>query len=245
MENVWTIIPALNEAGNIDEVLKGLVSAGLLAEQIVVVDGGSEDETVQIAESLGAEVLIERRRGYGLACLEGLSLVEKKHSKEDLEKIVILFIDADGSDSADDALSLVQSVCSGNVDFALGSRLASAESAKAVPPVSRMGNKFCCAVVNLCLGGSFTDLGPLRAITWPALEKLQMADQSWGWTLEMQIKALRAGLKTNEVPVSYKERLSGESKISGSLIGGFRAGTKIIFVLLKHLLFGKTIQSSS
>lgn len=233
MENVWAIIPALNEAGNIETVVNRLKSIDLKSKQIVVVDGGSSDNTVELANALGAKTVIEPQRGYGIACLQGLNFIRDNKESDDQ---VVLFVDADGSDCIQDGAQLVKLVASGEVDMALGSRLSRPEAAASVPPVSRWGNKFCCVIMNTLFGSKFTDLGPLRAISWRAIEGLAMADKTWGWTLEMQIKAASQGLRVQEIPVDYQEREFGESKISGSLIGAVKAGSKILYVLGRHVL---------
>ncbi len=150
-----------------------------------------------------------------------------------------MFIDADYSDYPEEMGKILAPIINGTAEFVIGSRLSDPISAKAVPIVARCGNTFATYVIKQLYGMEFSDMGPFRAISWNALQQLQMQDRTWGWTLEMQIKAARMKLPSAEVSVRYRSRHSGKSKISQSFIGALRAGTKILFVLAKYSLAPK------
>jgi len=232
LARLQVIIPALNEEGSISNVINSLIAEGISSSQITVVDGGSTDKTAEMIESAGANLLVEQRRGYGRACLKALAELRPKMEASS----IVLFVDADGSDDISDLKKILQVMEAKQADLVIGSRLVLEESKKSVPPVSRLGNAFACWVIARLYGVQFSDLGPFRAIRWSALESLQMSDEDWGWTVEMQIKAARQGLQCEEVAVAYRQRESGESKISGSLIGGLKAGYKILFILGKYTM---------
>ena len=231
LEHVNVVIPALNEEGSISSVINGLIAEGIAPNRITVVDGGSIDRTASQVRLIRANLLIEEKRGYGAACLKALTELEPFLN----DQSVILFIDADGSDDTTDVRKILSLIEEKQADFVLGSRLLLEESRKSVPIVSRLGNTFATWVINRVYPIKYSDLGPLRAIRWPALKKLRMSDEDWGWTVEMQIKAAKENISTKEIAVNYRERTAGESKISGSLVGGFKAGVKILSVLAKHL----------
>jgi glycosyltransferase involved in cell wall biosynthesis len=221
---VAAVIPALNEEQGIARVLPA-IPRDLVAE-VVVVDNGSTDRTAEVARTLGATVLSEPRRGYGAACLKGLA-----HLAHDPPEVVV-FLDGDGSDRPEELAALLRPITREGADLVIGSRLRGRREPGAMLPHSYWGNVFCCAVINRLHGTRFTDLGPLRAVTWAGLEALRMADRDYGWTAEMQIKAARRGLKVVEVPVSYRCRL-GRSKVSGTLRGTLGAATKILWMAVR------------
>ena len=217
------VIPALNEEQAIAQVLDGL-PPGLFA-RVVVVDNGSTDATAAVARSHGADVVPEPRRGYGQACLAGLAALG-------CDPDIIVFMDADGSDVSAEAESLLGPIRRGEADLVIGSRaLGNAEPGSLTWP-QRWGNRLSVALIRLLFGHRYTDLGPFRAIRRQSLEVLGMQDTNFGWTVEMQVKALQRGLRAQEVRVSYRRRL-GHSKISGTVSGVLRAGTKIIWTILK------------
>ncbi|HSC77555.1 MAG TPA: glycosyltransferase family 2 protein, partial [Candidatus Acidoferrales bacterium] len=198
-------MPALNEEQAIAQVFDAL-PPGLFA-RILVVDNGSTDATAEVARARGAEVVSERRRGYGQACLAGLAALS--HDPD-----IVVFMDADGSDVPAEAELLLESIRRGEADLVIGSRaLGGAEPGSLTWP-QRWGNRLSCALIRLLFGHRYTDLGPFRAIRRQSLEALGMQDTNFGWTVEMQVKALKRGLRVAEVPVSYRRRL-GQSKISG------------------------------
>ncbi len=224
-ERVAIILPALNEEAAIGGTLAGL--AGLGAEQIIVVDNGSTDRTGEVARAGGAEVVSEPRRGYGRACLAGIAELRGKIS-------TVVFIDADGSDDPRDLPRLLGPIERGKADLVLGSRLRGEREPGALPPQQHLGNIIAIGMLRLIVGAQHTDLGPFRAIRREALERLEMRDTGFGWTIEMQIKAHRKGLRTIEIPVNYRRRRAGTSKISGNAVSVVRAGSKIVWTILRN-----------
>ncbi len=217
------LIPALNEEENIQHVLMGLQGRGL--RRVVLVDNGSTDATAELARVHGAEVVTEPRRGYGSACLAGLEYL--RNDPPD----VVLFLDCDGADDPDDIPTLLEPVRTGEAEFVVGSRTSGPIEPGALTPVQHFGNVLSCALVRLLFGVKFTDLGPFRAITWSAIEDLEMADRDFGWTVEMQAKAAKRGVRCAEVPVACRRRHAGQSKVSGTLKGSFKAGVKILYTI--------------
>jgi glycosyltransferase involved in cell wall biosynthesis len=225
-ERVALIIPALNEEAAIEATLAGLAGRGLA--QIIVVDNGSTDGTAVAARRAAATVVSEPRRGYGQACLAGMAALAP-------EITVVAFMDADGSDSPDDLDALLQPIADGHAAMTLGSRVLGERESGALTPQQQFGNRLATALMRLLHGARYTDLGPFRAIRREALAGLGMRDTNFGWTIEMQIKAHRAGLPIREVPVRYRRRRVGQSKISGTISGTVRAGTKILWTIVKYL----------
>lgn len=225
---IAVVIPALNEEQSIPLVLGALPSAWV--DAVLVVDNGSSDRTAQVARANGATVVSEPRRGYGSACLRGLAeLAGRPGGPPD----VVVFLDADYSDHPGELPLLVLPILDGDFDLVLGSRLSGCRDPGAMPPQSVWGNRLACYLMRRLLGAHYTDLGPFRAIRWEALERLGMADRDFGWTIEMQIKAARQGLRVREVPVSYRRRV-GTSKISGTVRGTILAGSKILLTIARY-----------
>lgn len=222
-KTVAVIIPALNEEQSIGLVLSEMPSE---FDQVVVADNGSADATASIARERGATVVLESQRGYGAACLRAMAELELNPPD------VVLFCDADHSDHAEDALTVAQTVCSGKADMCIGSRVLGQRERGSLTPQQAFGNWLATTLIYLRWRKRYTDLGPLRAITWTALTEMRMADTTWGWTVEMQIKAAQHGIKTVEIPVRYRNRI-GKSKISGSLLGSIRAGYKILYTIAR------------
>ena len=216
------IIPALNEEQSIgrvlDEVPPGLCSV------ILVVDNGSSDRTAEIAALHGASVLTEPRRGYGNACLRAMK--ELPAGTE-----LVLFLDGDGGDLPGEARRLIEPIERGEADFVVGSRELGQREPGALSPHQRFGNWLATALIHLLFGYRYTDLGPFRAIRAESLTVLEMRDPTYGWTVEMQIKALRHGLRVVETPVSCRRRRYGSSKVSGSISGSLKAGCKILWTI--------------
>ncbi|MEM6692190.1 MAG: glycosyltransferase family 2 protein [Planctomycetota bacterium] len=231
LESVWVIIPALNEEASIGSVLQDLPDVG----RVIVVDNGSRDQTLQIASSKGADVVQEPRRGYGAACLRGIAQVEKLIGNGARPPEVIVFADADYSDHVHTLSTLIEPIQTGVFDFVLGSRLLGKREPGAMPPQSVWGNRLACFLMRLRFGFKFTELGPFRAISWSSLGDLGMCDQNFGWTIEMQIKAIQNGLRILEVPTDYRNRV-GTSKISGTFSGTIKAGYKILYTVAKYSL---------
>jgi len=224
---VMVIIPALNEEESLPLVLRDLPQVG----RSIVVDNGSTDRTAAIARAEGAHVVSEPRRGYGSACLRGLAEIESLPS-ESLPRVIV-FLDADYSDHPELLTELVRPILAGEADFVLGSRLSGVREPGAMPAQSLFGNRLACFLMRILFGARYTDLGPFRAIDYAALKRLRMIDTNYGWTVEMQIKAARAGLRTVEIPVPYRCRI-GQSKISGTILGSIKAGWKILFLIAKY-----------
>lgn len=214
--SVSVIIPALNEETSIAKVIAAIPE---WVDDIVVVDNGSTDATGDIAENAGARVVFEPRRGYGQACLSGIAALDNPD--------VIVFLDADFSDDPRCMDGLVDPIADGKADLVIGSRTLGKCEAGALTPQARFGNWLACRLIRLFWGIRCTDLGPFRAIAADSLQRLDMRDPDYGWTVEMQIKAASRGLRVQEAPVPYRRRI-GKSKISGTLRGVIGAGTKIL-----------------
>lgn len=226
---VDALIPALNEAGAIGRVLDALPRPPL--RRVVVCDNGSTDGTAEIALGRGAEVVREPRRGYGAACLRGMEALAGDPPD------VVLFLDGDLSDDPADAARILEPVLSGRADLVIGSRALGRRERGSLTPQARFGNWLATRLLRLLYGARFTDLGPFRAIRYDALLALAMRDRDFGWTVEMQVKAARAGLRAEEVPVRYRRRV-GTSKISGTLAGSVRAGAKILSTIAADFIRG-------
>ncbi len=222
---ISVIIPAYNEEKSLPLVLNDLPKDQL--HQIIVVDNRSTDRTAEVARKNGATVVHERRRGYGRACLTGMAALDAPD--------IVVFLDGDYSDYPEEISLLVEPILKGEADFVVGSRMLLAESRQALLPQARYGNQLAVFLIRLFFGHRFTDLGPFRAIRSESLQAIGMHDQDFGWTVEMQIKAVQNGLRIREVPVRYRIRV-GVSKITGTLSGTLKAGTKIIYTIFKYLI---------
>lgn len=218
---VTVIIPALNEAQSIAKVISAIPD---WVDDILVVDNGSTDATIQMAANAGATVMTEQQKGYGAACYLG---VENTQNAD-----IIVFIDADYSDHAEEMNSLVDPITDDRAHMVIGSRKLGRAQRGALTPQQRFGNGLACFLIKLFWGKSYTDLGPFRAISSSALRQINMQDRGFGWTVEMQIRAIQEDMTVLEVPVRYRKRI-GKSKISGTVKGTVMAGTiilKTIFV---------------
>lgn len=220
------VIPALNEERSLPLVLADLPRPPV--RRVVVADNGSSDATARVAREGGAEVVDATRRGYGSACLAGLDHVRRTGPPD-----IVVFVDADWSDHPEELPRLVAPILAGEADLVIGSRILGSREPGALLPQARAGNLIACGLIRLLYGHRFTDLGPFRAVRWDALERLGMSDPNFGWTAEMQVKALRKGLRCAEVPVSYRRRV-GVSKITGTVTGTVRAGYKILWTVLRY-----------
>ena len=225
VSRISIIIPAYNEESSIGLVLDALPQEKI--HEIIVVDNGSTDATARVAQEHGARVVKEPRKGYGSACLKGIDQLD--------DPDIVVFIDGDFSDFPEEIVLLIGPIETGEKDFVLGSRMIFPKSQLALLPQARYGNRLAILLIKLFFKYEFTDLGPFRAIRYSSLMSLGMQDRDFGWTVEMQIKALRNGLRIHEVPVNYRKRV-GISKITGTLSGAIRAGTKIIYTIFKYLL---------
>lgn len=227
---VAVVIPALDEERSVARVVSEIPRAGdgFAVSEIVVVDNGSSDATAEAARGAGARVVSEPRRGYGRACLAGIAALDGAPPD------VVVFLDADASDDPSEMPLLVAPIRAGD-DFVVGSRVLGAAEPGALAPQARYGNRLACFLLRVFYGARFTDLGPFRAIRYGALRALGMRDTNYGWTVEMQLRAARAGLRSSEVPVSYRRRV-GRSKITGTVRGTILAGAKILWTLARHAI---------
>ena len=217
---IAVIIPAFNEELAIQQVIGAIPG---WVDDIIVVDNGSTDRTAETAAAQGARVLHEPRRGYGSACLTGIAVLDNPD--------VVVFLDGDFSDYPDEMSLLVDPLVKNEADMVIGSRVLGKAEKGALTPQQRFGNRLACTLMNIIWRVRFTDLGPFRAVRYSALTDLGMRDRDYGWTVEMQIRAVQHGLRVIEVPVSYRKRI-GVSKVSGTIRGVIGAGTKIIGIIL-------------
>ncbi len=217
--SIDVVIPALNEERSLPRVLDDLPTRWI--RRVVVVDNGSSDATAEVAREAGAELVREPRKGYGSACLAGLA-----HLAADAPEIVA-FLDADYSDFPGELPRVLAPLLEGEAELCIGSRTIGPREAGALLPQARFGNRLACGLLALLYDYTFTDLGPFRAIRWETLERLRMSDPDFGWTVEMQVKAAKQGVRAVEVPVSYRARI-GQSKVTGTLRGTVMAGYKIL-----------------
>ena len=224
------MIPALDEERGLEGVLAALPRGTL--RTIVVVDNGSVDRTADVARAAGARVVREPRRGYGAACLAGLAALRPRPPE------AVVFLDADGSDDPADLPALLAPLLAGEADLVIGSRVRGAREAGALAPLQVFGNRLAAVLLWALYGARTSDLGPFRAVRWQALEALGMRDRDYGWTVEMQARAARAKLRVVEVPVRYRRRTHGHSKVAGTLRGAVGAGWKILFTLARVRLGG-------
>ncbi len=220
---VLLIIPALNEAESIGPLLS-TVDRGIV-DWIVVADNGSSDGTGERAAAGGAQVVREERRGYGSACLTAIH----KGPVAD----ILVFMDGDGSDDPREIETLLSGLLDHDADLIIGSRRLGKAEKGALTPVQTFGNALTCGLVRLLWGVRYTDLGPFRAIRRQAYDRLAMSDPDFGWTIEMQIKAAQQKLRVVEIPVTYRTRRAGQSKVSGTFLGSFRAGKRILGYVLE------------
>lgn len=222
------VIPALDEAGNIDPLFDAIERIpGAPFRHVILADNGSSDRTRERAAVRGAVIRREPRRGYGAACLNALDWIRTQGAHPD----AVAFLDADLSDDPEALPAVLEPIESGRAELAIGSRVRRAEPG-ALNLVQRFGNGLACTLMAILGGRRYSDLGPLRAVRWATLERLDMRDRTWGWTVEMQMKAALLGVPTDEVDVPYRRRRVGRSKISGTISGVARAGTRIIATIL-------------
>jgi glycosyltransferase involved in cell wall biosynthesis len=223
------IIPAFNEQNGVGQVIKDLPLN--LVREIIVVNNNSNDKTSAVAAKAGATVLDEPRKGYGYACLKGMDYIALKNIKPD----VVVFLDADYSDHPEELAEIVQPIISEHYDLVIGSRALGMKARGSMTPQQIFGNWLATRLIRLFFKTKYTDLGPFRAIKYSSLLSLNMSDKTYGWTVEMQIKAAKKRMKITEVPVSYRVRI-GKSKVSGTIKGTIMAGYKILYTIFKYSL---------
>ena len=216
------IIPALNEELSIARVLRAIPR---WVDKIIVADNGSHDRTAEIAQNNGAHVVLAPKRGYGSACLAGIATLDRNVD-------VVVFLDGDYSDYPEEMDLLVVPIVQNEADMVLGARVSALHQPGALTPQQYLGNLLACWLISHFWNVSFKDLGPFRAIRFSSLQSLNMSDQNYGWTVEMQIKAIQKSLRIKEIPVKYRARI-GQSKVSGTVRGVLGAGTKIIYTIFK------------
>ena len=227
-QTVSVIIPAHNEALSIAAVIKALkdqnVDGRSLVDHIIVCDNASDDNTAQIAQKAGADVIVENNKGYGFACLAAMQLLDETLSQTD-DKGYVVFVDGDHSVDARELKYLLEPLANG-YDLVVGSRANDAMEQGALSPHQRFGNQLASLLIRLIWRQSITDLGPFRAIRYSALQMINMQDKRFGWTVEMQVKTIQADLRYTEVEVTTRKRI-GVSKISGTLSGSIGAAVGI------------------
>lgn len=228
MQNIKIIIPAFNEENAIGNVIRDIPVN--FASEVIVVNNASTDDTAIIAKSGGATVLVESQKGYGRACLRGINYL--KNLNENID--IVVFIDADYSDYPEEMPLLIAPILQQNADLVIGSRALGKRATGSMTIPQIFGNWLATNLLKILYNVDFTDLGPFRAIKYERLLQLNMQDTTYGWTVEMQLKAAKHNLKCMEVPVTYRNRI-GISKISGTIKGTIMAGYKIIWTIFKHL----------
>lgn len=227
MKVIDVIIPAYNEAGSIGMVIKALPKT---VRDVVVVNNNSTDATHKEATKAGATVLFEEKMGYGHACLKAMDYIAQKTEKPD----IVVFLDGDFSDYPEEIQKLIAPIIHGKAVFTVGARLKHLREPGAMTPAQIFGNGLAAVLMKIMYGAKFTGLGPFRAITYEALTGLAMEDKTYGWTIEMQLKVLKQKLPYAEVPVRYRKRSAGFSKVSGTVKGSVMAGIKIIGWIFKY-----------
>lgn len=223
---IKVIIPAFNEEKAIVNVINEIPK---MVSEIIVVDNNSNDKTSEVAKKTGATVLFEERKGYGYACLKGMDYIKNQNEIPD----IIVFLDGDYSDYPEELTRIIKPIVEKDIDFVIGARVKRLREFGAMTPQQVFGNWLATFLMQLFFNAKFSDLGPFRAIKYQKLLALQMEDKTYGWTVEMQLKALKQNLTYIEIPVKYKNRI-GVSKVSGTVRGTIMAGVKIIGWILKY-----------
>ncbi len=223
---IIVIIPAFNEAKSIDKVISEIPKD--IVGEVVVVNNNSSDETSKVARQAGATVLNEPQQGYGFACLKGIDYAKKQKPE------IVVFLDADYSDYPEEMRALIKPITEDGYDMVIGSRALGERQAGSMTIPQIFGNWLATNLMRLFYGVHYTDLGPFRAIKFESLLALNMQDTTYGWTVEMQLKAAKMKMKTTEMAVNYRRRV-GKSKISGTVKGTILAGYKIITTIFKYL----------
>ena len=226
MPIIKVIIPAYNEADSISHVINDIPE---IVDEVIVVSNNSTDATETNAKQAGATVLKESRKGYGYACLKGMGYVSKQETKPD----IIVFLDGDYSDYPEELTKIVEPIVNEDIDFVIGSRVKRLREQGSMTIPQIFGNWLATSLMRLMFKSTFTDLGPFRAIKHNSLIALGMKDKTYGWTVEMQLKALKQKFKYVEIPVNYRNRI-GVSKVSGTIKGAIFAGIKILGWIFKY-----------
>ena len=223
---IKVIIPAYNEQDSIANVINDIPN---IVDEVIVISNNSTDNTEVNAKNAGATVLSEKRKGYGYACLKGMNYVASQKTKPD----IIVFLDGDYSDYPEQLTELVHPIINNDIDFVIGSRVKELRESGSMTPQQVFGNWLATFLMKLFFGAKFTDLGPFRAIKYNKLLALEMEDKTYGWTVEMQLKALKQKLSYTEISMKYRNRI-GVSKVSGTVKGTIFAGIKILGWIFKY-----------
>jgi glycosyltransferase involved in cell wall biosynthesis len=226
MPIIKVIIPAYNEQDSIGKVVRDIPK---IVDEIIVISNNSTDKTEENAKNAGATVLSESRKGYGYACLKGMDYVARKEIKPE----IVVFLDGDYSDYPEQLIALINPILIDNLDFVVGARVKELRESGAMTPQQIFGNWLATTLMKLFFNARFTDLGPFRAIKYDKLLGLKMEDTTYGWTVEMQLKALKQQLTYTEVRMKYRNRI-GISKVSGTIKGSILAGIKILGWIFKY-----------
>ena len=226
MPIIKVIIPAYNEQDSIGKVVRDIPK---IVDEIIVISNDSTDKTEENAKNAGATVLSESRKGYGYACLKGMDYISQKEIKPE----IVVFLDGDYSDYPEQLTALINPILIDNLDFVVGARVKELRESGAMTPQQIFGNWLATTLMKLFFNARFTDLGPFRAIKYDKLLGLKMEDTTYGWTVEMQLKALKQQLTYTEVPMKYRNRI-GVSKVSGTIKGSILAGIKILGWIFKY-----------
>ncbi|MDA7558431.1 glycosyltransferase family 2 protein [Flavobacteriaceae bacterium] len=226
MPLIKVIIPAYNEADSISHVIGDIPA---IVDEIIVVNNNSTDATEKNAKQAGATVLKEKRKGYGYACLKGMTYITEQNQTPD----IIVFLDGDYSDYPEELTTIIQPILDKNIDFVIGARTENLREQGSMTMPQIFGNWLATSLMRLLFKSTFTDLGPFRAIKYDKLLALKMEDKTYGWTVEMQLKILKKTYSYVEVPVNYRNRI-GISKVSGTLKGAIFAGVKILGWIFKY-----------
>lgn len=229
--DIKVLIPAYNEEQTLPLVLADIPRD--LVSEVVVTDNNSTDRTAAVGKKGGATIVFESKAGYGAACLRGMAYLASLPEAERPD--IVVFMDADFSDHGQEMQSLVRPIVEDGIEMVIGSRSLGECEPGAMTVPQRYGNLLAVTLMRWIYGARFTDLGPYRAIRYDSLMRLDMADRDFGWTVEMQLKAAKKGLRFTEVPVSYRVRPAGESKVSGTVKGTVMAGYKILYTIFKYL----------
>lgn len=226
MPIIKVIIPAFNEEDSIKHVINDIPD---IVDEVIVVSNNSTDNTEKNAKGSGATVLVETQKGYGYACLKGMDYIAQQEKKAG----IIVFLDGDYSDYPEELVKIVNPIIEDNVDFVVGARVKELREKGSMTLPQIFGNWLATSLMRLFFRSTFTDLGPFRAIKYSKLLDLKMEDKTYGWTVEMQLKALKQKFTYREIPVNYRNRI-GVSKVSGTIKGAIFAGVKILWWIFKY-----------
>ncbi|NNK55148.1 MAG: glycosyltransferase family 2 protein [Flavobacteriaceae bacterium] len=224
--SIKVIIPAFNEADSIGKVIHDIPVS---VSEVIVVSNGSTDETEEVAKKAGATVLTEDRKGYGYACLKAMDHIANSQPHPD----IVVFLDGDYSDYPEQLDEIIAPIIENDIDFVIGARVKELRESGSMTMPQIFGNWLATSLMRLFFRSKFTDLGPFRAIKYDKLVGLSMEDKTYGWTVEMQLKALKRKYTYEEVPVKYRNRI-GVSKVSGTVKGAIFAGIKILSWIFKY-----------